>query len=178
MNALILSYRIFIACFITSTLFIVLMTHLAFAYPAVGDRVEWQGEIINKDGQKQAVTFQKEVVAFNSKESLWSVKHTTLHGETPIESKTLEEKALYTPEKYQALMKACERKGGSIEEIEATTGKYRSCKIVSHKADGTVVETWWSDLPFGIVERKTHTPLGTVSSAFDLNEDPSSSLEL
>lgn len=177
MNALILSYRIFIACFITSTLFIVLLTHLALAYPAVGDRVEWQGEIIDKEGLKQAVTFQKEVVAFDAKNSLWSIKHTSLHGDKVIESNTTEVKALFTPEKYQALMKACERKGGSIEEIEATTGKYRSCKIVSHKADGTVVETWWSDLPFGIVERKTHTPLGTVSSAFDMNEDPSA-LEL
>lgn len=177
MNSLILSYRIFIASFIMCTLFLVLMSHLALAYPAVGDRVEWQGEIINSEGHKQPVTFQKEVIAFNSKESSWSVKHTTLHGDKTIDSKTLEAKSLYTPEKYQALMKACERKGGTIEEIEATTGKYRSCKIVSHKADGTVVETWWSDLPFGIVERKTHTPLGTVSSAFDMNEDPSA-LEL
>lgn len=172
MNALILSYRLFIVGFIASTLFIVLMTHLAFAYPAVGDRVEWRGEIVTTEGEKQPVTFQKEVIAFDAKNSTWSIKHTSLYGNKVMESKTTEAKILYNPEKYKALMKACQRKGGSIEEIEATTGKYRSCKIVSHKADGTIVETWWSDLPFGIVERKTHTPLGTVSSAFDMNEDP------
>lgn len=143
-----------------------LLARVGMAYPDVGDKVSWTGEIISAHGAKQAVHITKEVLA-KKNETQWQVKITATVGTNKTEQiLTVDE--LFTPEKYNALMSSCQTNGGVLEKLAAPAGTYDTCKMTTTLSDGTVVERWWGDIPFGVVSKSTRTA-GPGDTQPDLN---------
>lgn len=126
----------------------------AFAYPSVGDKVTWNGEFQRVDGTSYNIQITKEVVAFNKKENTWKVKVDAVMGSEKT-SDVFESKDLYSPSQYKALLADCTNQGGVIEDLKLNIGTYKTCKISTTTEDGTLVEKWWGDIPFGVISKTT-----------------------
>ncbi len=126
----------------------------ALAYPSVGDKVTWSGEFQRVDGTSYNIQITKEVIAFNKKENTWKVKVDAVMG-SEKSSDTFESKDLYSPDQYQNLLSDCTNKGGSIEDLKLSIGTYKTCKLSTTTEDGTLVEKWWGDIPFGVISKTT-----------------------
>lgn len=127
---------------------------LSFAYPHIGDKVQWEGNIKARAGQVTPVKITKEVVSYNEKSKKWTVKYVAAVGDN-VTTEFQETDELYTPSKHKQMLSSCRDNGGSLEELTAPAGKYDTCKITTKTADGTVIEKWYGDIPFGIVGRTT-----------------------
>jgi len=141
-----------------SFLFALLLAGTAWAYPSVGDRVQWTGSVTQANGTAVPVKITKEVMSFNKDTSRWVVKfEATMGAETT--SKTVEEEHLFTRDQFKKILAQCEAQGGKLEKIAAPAGIYETCKTVTTAADGTLVEKWWGDIPFGVVSKSTRAPI-------------------
>lgn len=139
-----------------------LASSFAFAYPTIGDKVEWAGTIDKLDGTSIEIKVVKEVLAHDTVTGKWTVqKDVTIGSETTHETKT--EDALYSNEQYQKTIATCEANSGKLEEITVPAGTFKSCMLTTVAPDGTVDEKWWGDVPFGVV-RKNLTEVNKAST--------------
>ncbi|KHD88132.1 MAG: hypothetical protein OM95_10165 [Bdellovibrio sp. ArHS] len=126
----------------------------AWAYPSVGDKVQWTGTVQQRDGTQKSVRIVKEVVKFNKDTQKWTVKYeATMGGD--VFSENIEVSELYSPERYKQILANCVTSGGSIEKVEAAPGTYETCKLTTKNTDGSIVEKWWGNIPFGVVSKNT-----------------------
>lgn len=140
----------------------------AFAYPAVGDKVEWAGSIDRLDGTSTQIKVVKEVLSHDTVTKKWTIKKdVTINSETTSETKI--EETLYSPEQYKQTLANCEANSGKIEEITVPAGTFKSCMLTSISADGTVDEKWWGDAPFGVVRRNLTEGTNGTTTNLDLN---------
>lgn len=126
----------------------------AFAYPDVGDKVTWSGAFQRVDGTSYNIQITKEVLSFNKDQHSWKVKVDAVLGDQKT-SDVVEVKDLYSPDQYKALLGDCAKKGGSIEDLKLNLGTYKTCKLSTVTEDGTRVEKWWGDIPFGVISKTT-----------------------
>ncbi|NUN05539.1 MAG: hypothetical protein HUU57_07240 [Bdellovibrio sp.] len=138
-----------------------------FAYPNVGDRVEWRGVAQIQNQSPQPLVISKEIIAFDPRQSLWSVQYKVTLG-AKTESKVLEERDLYTPAHFKKVLATCADQGGILEDLETTVGSYKTCKLTAKLSDGTLVEKWWGDIPFGVVSKNTRSPAGNDKLPIDM----------
>jgi len=138
----------------TLSAFVLFSSLQAFAYPSVGDKVTWSGEFQRIDGTSYNIQITKEVIGFDKKESSWKVKVDAIMGEEKS-SDIFESKDLYSPSQYKALISDCASKGGAIEDLKLNIGTYKTCKLSTTTEDGTLVEKWWGDIPFGFISKTT-----------------------
>lgn len=143
------------------------LTSLAGAYPAVGDKVTWSGDFRKKDGTSYKIQITKEVISYDKSSKAWKVKIDALLG-ADKSSDTFETADLYSPEQYKDLMANCATKGGSLEDLKLEIGTYKTCKLSTTTADGTLVEKWWGDMPFGVISKTTRETGNLVSSNPDI----------
>lgn len=142
---------------------LICLTSQAFCYPAIGDKVTWSGTMKNALGESSDVQITKEVIDFNYKSKLWKVKVHTQIGENSSDE-ILDIAELFTPERYQEVLKNCELRGGVIEEVSTNPGKYKTCKTRTITDDGVTIEKWIGDLPFGVVSKTTQDQTGIAQS--------------
>lgn len=125
-----------------------------WAYPAVGDKVTWSGNLKRVDGTDYNIKITKEVVAFDAKESSWKIKVDAIMGQQKS-SDIFITKDLYSPKQYKELLANCTSKGGSLESLKLDIGEYQTCKLTTMAEDGTRIEKWWGDIPFGVISKTT-----------------------
>ncbi|MNK86841.1 hypothetical protein D3C87_1067620 [compost metagenome] len=143
-------------------------TAYAFAYPAVGDKVEWAGSIDRLDGTSTEIKVVKEVLGHDTVTKKWTIKKdVTINSETTSETKL--EDSLYSPEQYQQTIANCESNSGKIEEITVPAGTFKSCMLTTIGSDGTVDEKWWGDVPYGVVRRNLTEGTKGATTKLDLN---------
>jgi hypothetical protein len=145
-------------CGVLAFTIVTLNSIFALAYPGVGDKVTWSGNLKNPEGVTSEVQIIKEVVAFNNDTKVWTVKINTKVG-SEASTETIETADLFTPAKYSELLTHCKQNGGTLETLETNPGKYKTCKITTTE-NGVVIEKWWGDIPFGIVSKATRAPTG------------------
>ncbi|XGC79595.1 hypothetical protein ACES2L_09680 [Bdellovibrio bacteriovorus] len=150
------------------TALILFLASYAGAYPNVGDKVTWNGTMNMVDGTKEEIKITKEVLAFNKETRKWTVKYDADIGKDRT-SKISEVEDLYSPEKYKEILASCVQKGGILEDITTSVGMYKTCKLTSIGSDGSIVEKWWGNLPFGVVSRKTQDASSQIAKRPDLN---------
>ncbi|MGZ3774434.1 MAG: hypothetical protein ACXVCY_11275 [Pseudobdellovibrionaceae bacterium] len=137
--------------FFTFFLFYGLQT---YAYPNVGDKVKWEGNISLIDGSTTPVQIVKEVLKYNPQAKKWTVRYqATIGKNTSTEINEVDE--LYSPEKFKTLLAECTSHGGVLQKFKAPAGTYETCKITTTNSEGVVVEKWWGDIPFGVVSKAT-----------------------
>lgn len=142
---------------------LICLTSQAFSYPAIGDKVTWSGTMKNALGESSDVQITKEVIDFKHHSKLWKVKvHTQIGKESSDE--VIEVAELFTPERYQDILKNCELHGGVIEEVSTNPGKYKTCKTRTITSDGMLIEKWIGDIPFGVVSKTTQDQAGIAQS--------------
>lgn len=130
-----------------------LSTLHAWAYPSVGDKVSWTGEL-NRNGETLDVKITKEILSRDDKSNLWKIRvEASIGGEN--NTHVIEARDMYTPEKFKTIITDCVRKGGKLEKLSAPAGTYNTCKMSTTLADGTLIERWWGDIPFGVVSKNT-----------------------
>lgn len=130
-----------------------LSTLHAEAYPSVGDKVSWTGEI-NRNGETLGVKITKEILSRDEQSHLWKIRiDASIGGEN--NSHIVETKDMYTPEKFKSIIADCVRNGGKLEKLKAPAGTYNTCKMSTTLNDGTLIERWWGDIPFGVVSKST-----------------------
>jgi hypothetical protein len=148
--------------------FIFIPTSYAFAYPAVGDKVEWAGTIDRLDGTSSQVKVVKEVLSHDTVTGKWTIKKdVTINSETTSETKL--EDSLYSPEQYQQTIASCEANSGKLEEITVPAGTFKSCMLTTISTDGSVDEKWWGDVPFGVVRKNLTEVNKGATTKLDLN---------
>lgn len=125
-----------------------------WAYPNVGDKVSWTGEITTQKGDTLAVKITKEILSRDYKNSLWKVRVDASIGDDH-NSHIIETPDMYTPESYKKIIGDCVKNGGFLEKLNAPAGTYDTCKISTTLADGTLIERWWGNIPFGVVSKST-----------------------
>ena len=125
----------------------------AEAYPSVGDKVSWMGEI-NRNGESLDVKITKEILSHDEKNNLWKIRIDASIG-SENNSHIVETSDMYTPDQFKGIIADCVRKGGKLEKLNAPAGSYNTCKMSTTLADGTLVERWWGDIPFGVVSKST-----------------------
>ncbi|MDG0816686.1 hypothetical protein [Bdellovibrio svalbardensis] len=128
-------------------------TH-ALAYPSVGDKVTWSGEVQRVDGTSYSIQITKEVIEHDKKDNKWKVKVDAIMGAEKT-SDIFESNELYSPSQYKNLLAGCTSKGGTIEDLKLSIGTYKTCKLTTTSEDGTLVEKWWGDIPFGVISKTT-----------------------
>lgn len=147
---------------------IFLISNSVFAYPAVGDKVEWAGSIDRLDGTSTQIKVVKEVLSHDTVTKKWTIKKdVTINSETTSETKL--EDSLYSPEQYKQTIANCEANSGKLEEITVPAGTFKSCMLTSIGTDGTVDEKWWGDAPFGVVRRNLTEGTNGNTTKLDLN---------
>ncbi|WP_374073522.1 hypothetical protein [Bdellovibrio bacteriovorus] len=134
--------------------FATLLAAAAFGYPNVGNKVQWTGEVTHPDGTSVEVKIVKEVIAQDRKTKKWTVKFVATMG-SETTTQIIEVDSLYSPERYKEIMANCILQGGKIEKITTPAGMYDTCKMTMVTADGSTVEKWWGDIPFGVVSKNT-----------------------
>lgn len=137
------------------------------AYPNVGDRVEWKGTAQMQKESPVPLIITKEIIAFDARKSLWSVQYKVTMG-NQTETKVLEEKDIYTPAHFKKVLATCTDQGGVLEDLETTVGSYKTCKLTNKLSDGTFIEKWWGDIPFGIVSKNTRSPVRNDTAPIDM----------
>lgn len=148
--------------------FIFFLACSAFAYPTVGDKVEWTGTIENSSGTATQVKVVKEVLSHDTITGKWTIKKdVTVDSQTTSETKV--EDSLYSPEQYQQTIASCEANGGKLEEITVPAGTFKACMLTTVSPDGTVDEKWWGDVPFGVVRRNLTEAAKSQVTKLDLN---------
>lgn len=152
-------------------LFIFFMTFLisavAFAYPNVGDKVQWTGSVSRADGNYVPVKIIKEVTAFDKNSAKWTVKYETTIGQETT-TKMLEVDSLFSPDRYKEIIAHCEEQGGILEKVAAPAGTYETCKITTTTSEGISIERWWGNIPFGVVGKNTRSPQDTKNPQLDI----------
>lgn len=140
----------------------------ALAYPNVGDKVSWTGTLHSINGESNDVKITKEVIGHDSRKNTWKVRIEAIVG-TEKTSETIETADLYSPEKFKNLIASCEKNGGSLEKLQAPAGTYDTCKMSVTLSDGSQIERWWGDIPFGVVSKSTRDSGKMPISKPDLN---------
>lgn len=140
----------------------------AWAYPAIGDKVSWTGSVNDHTGQTTDIKITKEVIAHDNAKNLWTVKVEASFGEKKT-SETVFLRDLYTPEEFKRLLAECKKNGGHLEKLTAPAGVYDTCKMSTILEDGTLVERWWGDIPFGVVSKSTRNSNTQIPNPPDLN---------
>ena len=148
--------------------FVVLSTSSVFAYPTVGDKVEWTGTIDKLDGTSTEIKVVKEVLSHDTHTGKWTVKKDVTVG-SKTSSETKVEDALYSAEQYQKTIDSCEANSGKIEEITVPAGTFKSCMLKTTGMDGTVDEKWWGDVPFGVVRKNLTEVNKAAANKLDLD---------
>lgn len=146
----------------------ILMTSATHAYPNVGDKVSWTGTLSTLNGVINPVKITKEVISQDSKKNLWKVRIEATVGKEKT-SEVLELKELYSPTNFKSILAECEKNGGTREKLTAPAGTYDTCKMSMTTADGTLVERWWGDIPFGVVSKNTRDTGKTPAPKSDLD---------
>lgn len=137
--------------------FALLLSGAVFAYPNIGDKVQWTGVVSQPNGGSTEVKISKEVISFDKKTSKWTVKYeATMGAETT--TKLIEEEDLFSPKRYKEIIAQCTSQGGVLEKVKAPAGTYETCKITTTTSEGTLVEKWWGNIPFGVVSKNTRAP--------------------
>lgn len=126
----------------------------SYGYPSVGDKVEWRGTVQNSHDQPRNVVITKEVLAFNDSTSQWTVQYKISLGEDVVTQTQVVDK-LHTPEQSKKILSECDSLGGHLENIETAVGPFKTCKLATTTEEGTIVEKWWGDIPFGVVSKST-----------------------
>lgn len=145
-----------------------LFTGTVFAYPAVGDRVEWTGTIDKLDGTSTPIKVVKEILSQNSDSKKWTVKKDVTLGDERM-TETTEQEAIYSPEQFKKTLETCEASGGKIEETTVPAGTYKTCMLITVSEDGRVDQKWWGDVPFGVVRKNTSENKNANNAKLDLN---------
>nr|WP_295902440.1 hypothetical protein [uncultured Bdellovibrio sp.] len=148
--------------------FATLLAGTAFAYPNVGDKVQWTGTVKQPDGSLMEVKIIKEVTSFNKKENKWTVKYEATMG-SETSTQLIQVDNLYSPDRYKEMMANCMLQGGTVEKISTPAGNYDTCKMTTVASDGSTVEKWWGNIPFGVVSKSTRTNNTAVLKKPDLN---------
>lgn len=129
---------------------------VTYGYPSVGDKVEWRGTVQNSQNEPLNVVITKEVLSFNDSSSRWTVQYKLSLGDQSL-TKTLSVDTLYTPEQSKKILSECISQGGQIENIDTTIGSFKTCKLATTTEEGTIIEKWWGDIPFGVVSKSTRS---------------------
>jgi hypothetical protein len=147
---------------------LVFLPTTSWAYPTVGDKVEWAGTIETQGGTTTQVKVVKEVLSHDTITGKWTVKKdVTIDSKTTSETKL--EDSLYSPEQYQQTIASCEANAGKLEEITVPAGTFKSCMLTTIGTDGTVDEKWWGDVPFGVVRKNLTEVNKGATTKLDLN---------
>ena len=121
----------------------------AYAYPTVGDKVEFKMTEV-EDAQTKEVTGSVEVVGYNDISKKWTLQKTWMkNGKEKTHQQ--ETTMMFTPEKAQEILTNCESGGGKLEDVTVAAGTFASCLVVKEHGDETK-HIWWADVPFGVVK--------------------------
>lgn len=134
--------------------FLLLFASTTFAYPNVGDRVQWTGTINLSDGSQTPVHIIKEVIGYSEKTRRWTIQYNTKIGDHTL-SRLAEEENLHSPAQFKTILATCTTQGGKIENLKTDVGTYQTCKLSTTTPEGIVEEKWWGDIPFGVVSKST-----------------------
>lgn len=124
----------------------------AYGYPAVGDRVDLEGDTLLRDGALQSLRLSKQVVNYDRRDKRWSI---LVREERNGEGRSRAEKQadLYTPELYREMMAECRNRGGRAERITVPAGTFDVCHLLTAVTSDLTEEIWYGDVPFGVVKR-------------------------
>lgn len=126
---------------------------VASAYPAVGDRVEYQGTATVGTQQNAPYQASLEVVYFDDVTNVWVVRsQEEIAGQTQSSLEPFRNEEIFTPQIYQSVIATCVESGGAVEEITVPAGTFRTCHTVISDSNNVKAELWIGDVPFGIVK--------------------------
>lgn len=132
-----------------ATLALILISPVAFAYPAVNDSASYQGVYV-QDGTSLPLTLSTTLTAFDAVTGQYKQTDTqTLGGQTDSKESLVDQGDLVTPELIQNILTNCAAQGGAPEVVKTGLGPLDTCKISSKDADTTQIY-WFADVPFGI----------------------------
>lgn len=129
-----------------------ILSATAFAFPAVGDKVTFNGTFTSAQGSANFMQ-DLELSAFDEATQKYTMKIalTLPNGEIKEEEQQVEKNDLLTEESVTAIMAVCETEGGKLEKISILAGDFEACKI--DKGNGNI--TWLGKVPFGILKERT-----------------------
>ena len=131
---------------------IVLASSFAFAYPAVGDKAEWDGQTKMVDGTTTPLKVTMEVTAWDPTTHMWTVKTDTTKGDQTT-SETMTTPCLPTPDTAKMMLDKCVDEGGTLEDVSVKAGTYHTCMIIMGSAEGKLTKKWYGDTPFAMVKK-------------------------
>lgn len=135
------------------SMLIILGVPSAYAYPMVGDKVEFKATETEGSETKE-MTGSYEVVGYNETTKKWAVMTTWIKdGQQRTKEKQVSE--MFTSEKAQEIMTNCESKGGKLEDVTVGAGTFATCLMIKDQGD-EMKHTWWGDVPFGVVKFMEH----------------------
>jgi len=121
----------------------------ALAFPAVGDKVVFDGTYTSPDGLVVVFTQTMEIVAFDASTEIFTFSNTFVSSGEPIQNTvTISASEMASDVKVREVLDGCEAAGGKIEDIRVPAGTFRTCR--SSKQDGGIV--WTANVPFGFVK--------------------------
>lgn len=128
----------------------------AFAYPVVGDKVEFSGTFKQDPGAEVPLNLKMEVLSFDGTEQEWIVREeTTIDGKTKVSNEDIDAKDMFTPAKVQYVLTNCEARGGVIENVTVPAGTFSACHLVRADSEESK-ELWIGDVPFGVLKMISH----------------------
>jgi hypothetical protein len=127
----------------------------AAAYPEIGDRVEFEGSELSRDGSYVLIEERRRVTGFDRQENAWLVE---VAESGPVHRRVHNEKhgGLFERRHYEEVISLCDDRGGRVETITVPAGKFLTCYLVSADKPDLVAEAWFGTVPFGVV-RKVET---------------------
>ncbi|MNJ92555.1 hypothetical protein D3C87_102280 [compost metagenome] len=135
---------------------VLMMSSMAFAYPMVGDTVEYKGTYKLDPNPETELVVKKEVVLYNELEKEWLVKvDKTMNGSTTTEVDDVDDEDMMTPEKVQKVLTECVAKGGTLEDLTVPAGTISTCHM-KMTCEEDSKEVWIGDVPFGVVKMIKH----------------------
>ncbi|MBO9668464.1 MAG: hypothetical protein J7501_16820 [Bdellovibrio sp.] len=140
------------------------VSSFAFAYPTLGDKVEWTGAEVKLDGTSTPITVTKEVTKWDDATMMWTVKVDMTKGDQ-TSTKEVMTKCLWSPESWTMMKENCVMEGGTLESVTVDAGTYDSCRMNTVSDDGSVTKKWWGDVPFGLIKKEmTDVKAGTKTT--------------
>lgn len=134
--------------------FLILSASSAWAFPGVGDRVEWfASATFANEGKLVSVAFlqSNEVLGFDSTAQMYTLEQSLdlPNGEQQTEQKQVALAEMVSSQAIEQILASCVEQGGSLETIEVLAGKFDTCALAQ---DGGS-KVWLGRIPFGIVKQ-------------------------
>ena len=135
---------------------VVFTSSLSLAYPAIGDKVEYQGIYKSGAQAEKPINIKMEIKSFDAAKQEWIVQQdTTADGHTKTEMEDIDADEMITSEQVSYILANCTASGGVAEKVTVPAGTFDTCHLAQSSTEETQ-DTWIANVPFGFVKVVQH----------------------